>query len=352
MTDKSDLSFEESWVVAEKGFHVAVGAVLPLYTATIRAIRNAPSILQCSEEARIKKFCIEAAMMPVRVSPTMKTAYYWAAEEIYPEQLEAAAPIDLSKLLHLFSPGDLAAILALTYVYRSVKKRCDENEFMMLMPRLSMFLELGDLIGGHLPLVGSGCGMLAGGMRVLGLAAQAVRNPANMKKLRKRLEREGKIFSAEAEMELFGCTHMQIVSSMVSALGFGVAPRLAFGVQIPRFGGNFDAAVEECNDEILAWRLVIRCVESLFSSGTLPKDLSEREVGLFSTKKLKELERNATGIVSRGDGFRWVRRPSDELNDRIKELLDIRAQESLRDGSPRSPANEAVTEPTDTVATE
>lgn len=311
---------DNEWDIAGHAV-TAIGTPPSLFTAAIRAIRNAPTILQGADEEALQKFSVSAALFPVKVSPTLKTSLYFALEELYPEKLEDSAPLTAHRLLNCFSPSEIAAIISLTLLTRSVKVKCPQEEWSKIEPKMTEHLAWGAALGAAIPLAGVGNGMLIAGMRYISLAIMLALDSKRFKELRRAMEKKNDLFLLGDELKHFRCTHLHIASSLVSALGYGVGPRLAFGVQDPPDADNLRSAIQEAQEEIDAWRVSMLMTEAVHGQNPLPPFVAARQSNVFDEGKLKALLQRERNSVR---PHQWLFRSKRELPSHVMQQLDIK----------------------------
>ena len=323
-SENDPLTGEEGWSVAES-FVAGLGPLSSLFTAAIRAVRSAPMILHTDDSDRIRKFSVEAVNFPVKVSPTFKAALYALAEEIDEPALALAMPLTQSKLLGLFSPDEMIAVIALTYMYRLMRRRCDESEWDRVMPKMNTHMKIGYHVGKVLDGVGSGHGMLIGGMRYIALSILLNSDIKAFKELRRKVESKGGLFDLSEESARWGCNHMQVASCLVSSLGYGVAPRLAFGMS-PRskIFAPIQAAIAESQEEINAWRLAIDYTESLHAFGKAPDYVQDGSNNYIQVDVSEKLEKKISGFVAKGASFQWINRGVEQVPQHVRDQLAIK----------------------------
>ncbi len=324
MNLEAELERSAGWKVADH--HVqSLGPLSSLFTAAIRAVRSAPQILRTDSPEKIKKFSIEAVNFPVKVSPTFKTAYYFVAEEVDEAELALTMPLSQQKLLSLFSPDELIAVIALTYMYRLMKRRCDEEEWARIAPKMAVHMAIGFAVGGRTNGVGSGNGMLIGGIRFIAQSILMYSDLKNFKELRRKTESKNVLFDLAEEQARWGCNHLQIASFLVSNLGYGVGPRMAFGVDTDsKVFGPLQPAIIESQEEINAWRTAIACTESLHSKGCVPDFIKGDENKFLAASIGAELEKRALSIVAKGQGYQWLFKIPEDLPPHVRQQLNIR----------------------------
>jgi len=325
---------DNEWDIAGQAV-TAIGTPPSLFTAAIRAIRNAPTILQGADEEALQKFSVSAALFPVKVSPTLKTSLYFALEELYPEKLDETTPLTPQRLLNCFSPSEIAAIMSLTLLTRSVKAKCPQEEWSKIESKMMEHLSWGAALGAAIPSAGVGNGMLIAGMRYISLAIMLALDPRRFKELRRSMEKKKDLFLLHEELRLFRCSHLHIASSLVSALGYGVGPRLAFGMQDPPDADNLRSAIQEAQEEIDAWRVSMLMTEAVHAQNPLPPFVAARQSSVFSEGKLKALlQRERESIHP----HQWLFRLKRDLPIHIMQQLDIKpdADDEHRKDAPAS----------------
>lgn len=311
---------DNEWDLAGRAVS-AIGTPPSLFTAAIRAIRNAPTILQGANDDALQKFSVSAALFPVKVSPTLKTSLYFALGELYPEKLEDTSPLTPQRLLSCFSPSEIAAIMSLTLLTRSVKAKCAQDEWSKIEGKMTEHLSWGAAVGATVPSVGVGNGMLIAGMRYICLAILLALDLKRFKELRRSMERKKDLFLTGDEQRIFRCTHLHIASCLVSSLGYGVGPRLAFGIQEPPDADNLRSAIQEAQEEIDAWRIAMLMMESLHAEAPLPSLVTARQPALFEEGKFKALLKRERENIR---PHQWLFRSRRELPPEIMLQLDIK----------------------------
>ena len=314
----------ESWRIAE-GYVRALGGLSSLFTAAIRAVRNAPMILKTSDDARIHSFSIEALAFPIKVSPTLKAALYFMALEMEEEKLGELHPLSQEKLLSLFSPDQLIAGIGLTYLYRIIKRRCDADEWERLLPKMCVHLNIGYLVGQKIKGVGAGHGMLMAGARYLALALFLYADTKGFKDLRRKCDSRNKLFDVDEEQRKWGCNHMQIASCLVSQLGYGIGPRMAFGMEADVLGHTkLQAAASDSEVEISSWRTTLACIESLHAKGASPEYVRSKKSRFLTADAGAELEKLAIKVVAAGQGLKWITKSASEVPEEVRGNLGMK----------------------------
>lgn len=208
-----------------------VGVVLPLYSAAIRAVGAAPTILKTQDPTSINSFAVSSTLVPIRISPILTDAFQFAAAEFYPAQYKKLAVTgtpELKSVLKLFSASEIAAVLGITYYFRLLKKACDIEEFGRLSSFLSLQLSLGAVVGAQTGSnFGRGGGLVACGLRALGLGVLLRADVKAFKKLRRLIDDSWSLDHFDFQLQHFGCTHCDVASVLAGDLGYGPVAREA-----------------------------------------------------------------------------------------------------------------------------
>lgn len=332
--DERGGEFDEGW--AEANRLVSKHVVFPnLYSATVRAIRGAPEILRTEDPARLAAFAVRAALFPVKVSPTLKAVFYHAAEEADRSSLAAARPLTTERLLGLFHPSDIAAVITLVLLSRTIRRSCEDEEWGRLVPKMRAHMLVGGLVGQAVRGVGYGNGLLAAGARVLGQGVLLRSDWKAFKELRRKTERARALFLPEEELELFGCTHLQVAAGLLAGFGYGIGPRMAFGV------GSIDPALErlrgaavDAKEEADRWAVTIACTERVHAEGKLPRALAARLSAAFVPGAADQLTRESGVLTDGGAGCNWLWRTKEEVPDAVKAELGIPVGPAADDPEP------------------
>jgi hypothetical protein len=293
-----------------------LGELSGLFTATIRAIRSAPAILKTTDPLRLKKFAVESSQMLIKVSPSLKTVFYHAASELYPGGVEMAMPITANKLLNIFTPNEIAAIIALTYVRKIIGKKCDAELWEGVLQRSLTHIAIAGEVGDELEGVGRGNGMLLGGLRSLAIGLFLRHEQKAFRGLLRQTVSKGKYFDTKTEREIYGCTHLQIAASLSSGLGYGLGPRLGFGLSDTSIDHETtSAATAHAQEEALHWRNCLIISEELHTYGEIRTESLKNHI---SDDLIERIETLRTG-----EGAKWLKEDASNIPEIIRELLNI-----------------------------
>ncbi len=321
---------QESWALAEQ-FAGRIGEFPSLFTAAVRAVRSAPAILHTDDAEKIQRFAIEAVDFPVRVSPTLKAALYHLGLDVGLEGIDDLSALTYHRLLQLYKPDQLIAVIALTFLHRTLRKFCDDEEWDRLAAKLRVHLQVGHLVGERIEMVGPGNGMFMAGLRCLAQIPFALSDLAGFKDVRRAAERKKLLFDASGEEMRWHCSHLQIAAGWASEWGYGIGARLAFGM-LHGFIAPPKAPTNNTEIEMQNWKLALSCIEALHARGAAPDALAKRERAQLGAGNAAELERRALTVVAEGRGFKWIELGPKDLPDDVRTALGIRPESVKKPG--------------------
>ncbi|NLF24321.1 MAG: hypothetical protein GX589_01510, partial [Deltaproteobacteria bacterium] len=152
-------------------------------------------------------------------SDSMKAAYYFALRTYRKDMFAGTKPLTIANLAVALKPQDLAALLAVLYLFRRARHMLDPNEWKFTAPLIHTRADLGGQIGVMMENVGLGFGLLAGVMRYLGMLAFIVHDKSGFGEYRRKLKISNKAYDLRAERERWGCSHVQICSNLMVSIG-------------------------------------------------------------------------------------------------------------------------------------
>ena len=258
VTQKAPLS-SESWEIA-KAQSVVLGPPNGLVSDVIRSISNAKTSVSAADMGSLRLFAHQSASFLVKVSPTMASSLFFAAQEYYPAQLFAIRPLTRAKLISLFDPDELLAIITSTYFARTCRRVISEGIWVAHQEKITAHSFFGGLIGRHSADVGFGCGLIIAFLDYIAFLAQASVRIDSFQKIQERLRLEKKIFDPDIELEFLSCSHRQVAYSLATWSGFDA-----------RLRGTFHDEPEESH-----FALALEGITQLHEAGTLQKGLKGR----------------------------------------------------------------------------
>lgn len=313
-------TFERAQSIAKK---MDVTPSFSLFYTCIRNIKNAES-----QGADTSTVAIKNGMQIVSISPTLKAAFYAAAQIYHKESLERCTDLNLKNLMKMFSPSEITAIIALIYLTKKIKKKCttqDENdEWARTINRMITNMEITALVGDTIEYIGIGNGLLIGGLRNLASFLFCLIDMKAYKQYRRDAANKKKIWDLKEEEKIFGCNHLQIASYLSQTLGFGLGTVQGLVLAFE----DEEKAAEAANSpqlatQILCWRAAIRWSESLHVTGSMPESVSQSESDemYLPPEQQDKLIEKVTQLRANENPDLWIFRSFDELPAEVKEKL-------------------------------
>ncbi|MGA1192106.1 MAG: hypothetical protein ACO3XO_07485 [Bdellovibrionota bacterium] len=159
---------------------------------------------------------------------SFRAMLYFAALQMRKDKLESQKAVTTGSLIDLFSPIDLASLIAAFVYYRRTRKILSHAQWEYIRDDFHTVAQVGSTLGVAIPALGISAGVLVGTMRVVGLAILVRDNEQGFKEYRRYLRKENLKYDFRKERELFECTSEQIALFALSKMGFGINIGQAF----------------------------------------------------------------------------------------------------------------------------
>ncbi len=300
-----------------------------LFTTCIRAIKNAEMALHGGDLMVLKDLTISSTAFILSVSPTLKAVFYRAAENIHPKELKELNPLSTKALIGLFQPNEVTAILTITYLYRHLKKVSNSEDYAKLIKKLLTHAEIGAIVGRTIRNIGTGNGMLLGGLRYFSLALIMLADAKKFQDYYRKAERNDKLFDLVAERQIFGCTHLDIAGHLARIFGFGLITTsgfmLAHAKEAP---SNFSEQMEE---ELLCWRVAFSLTEAFHEKGSAP-EVDESSELYLPPEESASLKKQCWEVIRDGCSYTWLTAAKNDLPEEIRRALEITIKGSQKLG--------------------
>jgi len=312
-------SFERPSYSVARGYAALIPTPSALFTSSIRAIRTAEANLKDGDINSLRGLAVSSTAFLVGISPTIKTVLYRAAEDLHSNSLPSPAELTPKKLAGLFDPRELTAILALAYITRHVKRRTDPKEWERFERKMFTHMEIGGIVGKTVRHIGSGNGILLGGIRFLTVMIFSMHDKKKFQEYRRTLDKSGKLFDLEMERTLFGCTHLEVAAALMQALGFGVVPTL--GIMRDQGGEGLDDAAVDA-EQLLCWHVARGLTESIHATGAAPS-VDPSDDMYLPEEEASAIAKECWSVLRDGSKFAWFTASKNELPSEVCTALDI-----------------------------
>lgn len=315
---------DASWVRA-KEYSEAIGKAPSLFSSCIRAINKVESVLDPIDHPSVRELALSSSDFLIRVSPTLKSVFYFAATSLYPEEVRGLTQISPKSILSVFSVREVATIIGLTYLYRRCQKRCDDKEWQIISRKIHTQMEIGGLLGEKMSYVGRGNGILLGGIRYISLTTFAIKEPQLYQNFKKKVRAQSKIFDTESENEIFGCNHLQVASYLVQELGFCM-PRSAVSMSLGMDAISADPSTlpPKLRASLLSWHAAMAYIESFHGTGQPPESIDVEYALNLPAEELEPLKQRIWTVVREGASYDWLAKGRSDLPPEVADQLQIR----------------------------
>ncbi len=298
------LTPEERWRNA-KVFANVLKEPNAMFSTAIRTIKSTENSYGADSEA-LKKAAVSASLFLVDVSPSLKAMFYFAAETLYPDEVAKHTELDSKTLLGLFRPTEVTAILAISYIYRRVRKRCPEAEWKKFATKLLIHARITCVVGDTINFVGTGNGMLIGAFRFLSIGLFAIKDLKGFQEYARKLKNDATLFDIEFEEKRWGCNHLEIASILAQSLGFGVNVGYGFSMAY----GQGSKLPEHLEEKVFCWRTCMEWSQTFQETGEPPR-LSEEDAMFLPDSEMQDLKRQANEALD--CPFHWISRSKRDL---------------------------------------
>ena len=324
-----------SWEIA-RAYADRIGHISAIFTSSIREITIADEkAYNFQEQKAVRDLTVSKAAFLIRVSPSLKAVLYFSARSLYPERLLECQPVSVEKLTKLFKPGETASIIALTYLYRAIRKLCDKQEFHVLEERMKTHMEIGTHVGATIANVDTWYGMLLGGLQYLALALLAVDNLKKFQVYRRKIEKEGQLFDLDQEQQLWSCNHLYIAAYLAQMMGFSFDVSRCLASLAENGTDTFPTIEEEgeerseaeelaLRDKFLCWHEALTWTTALHSTGEPPVQ-PEGEMSSLAVPPdiVADLRSRTKKIREEGSRFDWICKRTEDLPPDVMEQLNV-----------------------------
>ena len=339
MTDRAHIAAVslESWEKARE-YVRKLGEVSSVFSCAIRDIKLAQDAGANKKERKTNvDLALEKAKFLVRTSDSLKAIFYFAAKALFPEELKSAQPLNIDKVLKLFSSTEIANFISLAYLYRNIGRDCDAKEWKLICERMFIHMEIGAIVGATIENIDRANGILLGGMRYLCFSMFAKPDLRKFQEHRRYVEHRGEIFDLQKEEKEWGCNHMQIASVVAQTLGLGTDVAMGLGnldiTDKRLLGDDTDPALDLAKQRVLllrdrlaCWREAISWTESFHKSGEAPKEISlDDDIHKMSVSSdvVNDIREQVRKVREEGTRFDWISKKTSDLPPEIVTQLKI-----------------------------
>lgn len=151
---------------------------------------------------------------------TIKATYYFFSKQFKPDLLSGKRPVKEKDFLEAFAPIDHAAILTFCYLFKTLGKKIEGDEWDYVQTPLYEALAIGGRVGQSIKDIGLGLGLLTRGVRYLAFATFMRENRKGFKEYRRHLKTQDIPFDNAFEENLWQCSSTQIAGLLLERMGY------------------------------------------------------------------------------------------------------------------------------------
>lgn len=151
---------------------------------------------------------------------TVKATYYYFAKQFSPDLFQSKPHLSEKDFWNAYQPIDHAAILTFCYLFKTLSRKTEKDEWEYVQVPLYEALAIGGCVGQSIKEIGLGIGLLARGMRYLSFAAFMRENRKGFKEYRQHLKANDVPFDTAYEEEIWQCSSTQIAGLFLERMGY------------------------------------------------------------------------------------------------------------------------------------
>lgn len=151
---------------------------------------------------------------------TVKATYYFFAKQFKPDLLSQKKPVRERDFYRAFTPIDHAAILTFCYLFKTLSKKIERDEWEYVQTPLYEALAIGGKVGQSIKDIGLGLGLLTRGARYLAFAAFMRENRKGFKEYRQHLKATDMAFDTSFEEKTWQCSSSQVAGLLLERMGY------------------------------------------------------------------------------------------------------------------------------------
>lgn len=277
-----------------------IGYIPSFVSATIRGIQN-----KCWDAPLDKGS--RHSMGRLIKSQGVKAPIYFLAKTVRPEALENKEYISNKDLLEMFSPKELAAAMALIFLYRKLGSRCPKEEWGRFSRILQQHVDIGATVGTCIPRIGLTTGLIASSIRYFSMATYLIRDAKKFIDYRREITKAKVPYLYERELKDWNCSHMHIASLLIQSVGFGKDLANSY------FSGVSGISEELLTDLGLDFRVASAWIDALHFGGELFEIGRETEYVVEGDKE-EVLIQECNSIASDGSRYSWLSRTGKDIS--------------------------------------
>lgn len=290
-----DASWKQATYLLKNSLHFASSFTTTIRTLKLNELENIEKGIGASKISEASKFYL----MRLVKAPSILSPLYYLTKTFKANQIENIEHTPPEYLINIYRLDELSSIVALTYIYNSLRKVCEKEDWVRYSKTVNEAVEVGGYLGSNISDIGFADGILLSGLRYLAPAVFLAKDPKNFRIYRRDLKIKKLSFQLQMEYDLFGCTHVDIATQMVQGAGFGVD-----------YAADFFKSLMTPPDRKLErrpniMRILLLWNDALYSGHKPPNILGENEIAV-SDEVFDKLILISKQVQESGSIFSWL----------------------------------------------
>ena len=252
---------------------------------------------------------------------SMKITYYHFSKQFKPELFDGKRHIQAADFLDTYSPLEHAAIIAFCYLFKTLSRKIEKDEWDFVQTPLYEALCTGGGAGLCIPQIGLGLGLIGRGLRYLAYAPFLHENRKEFKQYRRHLKSTDQPFDAAFEQEVWQCTSIQIAGLLLERMGFSQAIALQYMAAAERSG-----SIQPDEAYGIPFRLAECLVEAYMEGQDIPTS-TPSWVGIkleLDTETRGNLLATLNKVFADQERIEWLNKTPSDISSELTPELFVR----------------------------
>lgn len=297
------LDDSEAWIAARRYVDL-MGKVPTSFQTTIRTLlvdqRATPPVISPASHFLVTRFLR---------GHTMKALFYYATLTYHGDEIANTPYLSSGQLVRLFTPGELAAMIAVIYAFRRIRQKASPQPWREICDHMTPEVDVGMHMGMAIPAIGGMVGVLTGAMPNLALGLFLLHDQGIFARYLEEVSPHERDAAEELEKELWGCTARHVACAMMQ--NFGLSVPVAHGL----FLGLSPSPPRDDKEEPWGYAFAIarEWITSLREHGSPPERVHKGRYYPLQTAMHRLLYR-VNRMRERGCEYRWLERTKDDIS--------------------------------------
>ena len=313
-----------------------IGFVTGPFAACLRHLHNKPADgkaalvndkgLDASARWLVERFAGAASI---------RVCFYYLSLTYHAAAVSAKSELSIRDLVSLYSPRDLASVLSLAYLFRSIKTQCPGAEWEPLAKAVQEASDIGGAISQNVHGLELADGILVPAIRYLALGLFLHADSRRAAEYISQVVGSRKGFDCSLEMALWGCTHIQVAAVLLERLGYSRTYISDFKTAL---SATPEASVTYAVNRL---RMIAIMANAMYLGLEQPPVTGEEDFEM-SDQSLAALKGRVESVVQNGSPQGWLLKgKDDQAVGRVLGLYKPREEKPAEQEGSVDPSEEA-----------